>query len=122
MAALGAADEATSLFIAASGSAAGRPVAFVDELGPMELDHGLGMTRTLAALDALSTRMAAVRMPDPRPDCIVVARPEIADRLAVRWPSSRRMDMETLSVRAAADAILQALGQEDGFPSGWRQS
>ena len=113
-AALRAADEAASLFLAASGSAAPRSVAFVDEIGPMELDHTIGMIRTLAGLDAA----AGSAMATQSPDCIVVARPDIAGRLAIRWPLSLCIDMETLSVREAADAMLDALGRGSGTPSG----
>ena len=112
---LHAADKATSLFIAASCSATRRSAAFVDELGPMELDHGLGMTLTLAALDEVAGRGLAARTIGPPHDCIVVARPGIADRLAIRWPLSLRIDMETLSVREAADAMLRVLGHGQGL-------
>ncbi len=117
-AALRAADEAISLFISASGFAARRSIAFVDEIGPMELDHDIGMILTLAGLDAVAGRAMAAQAPDQSPLCIVVARPDIAGRLAIRWPRSLRIDMETLSVREAADAMLQALGSGSALPSG----
>lgn len=103
-AALSAADEAAAAFIAAAREAATPALAIVDEIGPLELDRNAGMTRTLAALDE------AERAPDRSAACLVVARPDIADRLALRWSASVRIEMDGLSYREAAEAAIAALG------------
>jgi len=64
-----------------------RAVAIIDELGPLELDHDLGFLRTLQAIDALVSIGQASSV-----DCIVSARPDIAGRLASRWPGCRVID------------------------------
>jgi nucleoside-triphosphatase THEP1 len=62
-------------------------IAIIDEIGPLELVHGIGFMRTLAALDAIagSTGKEA-------PVCIVTSRPEITVILKGRWPEARSID------------------------------
>jgi len=103
-AALSAADGAAAAFIAAAREEATPALAVVDEIGPLELDRNAGMTRTLAALDG------AARAPARPVACLVVARPDIADRLALRWSGSARIEMDGLSYLEAAEAAIAALG------------
>ncbi len=58
-------------------------VVIIDEIGPLELDHHCGFIRTLDALDE-HARLGQ----DTSLECIVTARPDIARRLAMRWPGS----------------------------------
>lgn len=103
-AALSSADEAAAAFIASAGASTAPALAIVDEIGPLELARYAGLTRTLAGLDE------AARAPAGAIACLVVARPDIADRLALRWRSSRRIEMDGLSYLDAAEAALAALG------------
>ena len=103
-AALSSADEAAAAFIAAAGASTAPALAIVDEIGPLELDRNAGLTKTLAALDE------AARAPAGSIACLVVARPDIADRLVLRWRSSRRLEMDGLSYREAAEAATAAFG------------
>lgn len=100
-AALAEADEAASAAVDAAASArrAEARLVIVDEIGPLELDRGVGMVRTLAALDRAGRGGLMV----------VVARPDIADRLALRWPGSVRLDVEGVSFELTAGRILEAL-------------
>jgi len=108
-AALAEADEATAAAIAGvsgpGGSGAGLVV--VDEIGPLELDRGVGMVGALAALD----RAAADR--SGRGLAVVVARPDIADRLAARWPGSVRIDVSGAPFERNARRILEALDSSE---------
>jgi len=81
----------------------GAGLAVVDEIGPLELDRGVGMVGALAALD----RAAADR--SGRGLAVVVARPDIADRLAARWPGSVRIDVSGSPFDRNARRILEAL-------------
>jgi nucleoside-triphosphatase THEP1 len=60
------------------------PVVIVDEIGPLEIVHGLGFMQTLASLD-LAAGSQVIR----QPVCIVTARPDIAVTLQGRWPGAR---------------------------------
>ncbi|PKL23213.1 MAG: hypothetical protein CVV47_16060 [Spirochaetae bacterium HGW-Spirochaetae-3] len=113
-AAISAADEATASFLAAvraaddgTRRATTRFLAIVDEIGPMELDRGAGMTRTLAELDAEAAA------PSGALGCLVVARPDIADRLAIRWSASKRLAIDGLSYREAAETAIAAFEYRD---------
>ncbi len=64
-----------------------RPVAIIDEIGPLELEHGLGFMRTLSSLDAIAAGPG-----EQAPACVVTSRPEIAIALKERWPSSTAME------------------------------
>jgi len=101
-AALSSADGTAAAFIAAARGVATPALAIVDEIGPLELDRNAGLTKTLAALDEAAQARS--------PACLVVARPDIADRLVLRWRSSRRIEMDGLSYRDAAEAALAELG------------
>jgi len=107
--ALAAADAAISGYVATLGVATAgyrMPLVFVDEIGPLELDRGTGMVKTLAALDAAAPRGA------PGALYLVVARPDIADRLAERWPGSLVIAMNGTGAEGAARAILAAYATE----------
>ena len=54
---------------------------FVDEIGPLELDHGMGMAKTLARLDADKKINNC--------SILVCARQDLAQTLVERWPESR---------------------------------
>jgi len=62
-------------------------IAIIDEIGPLELVHGLGFMRTLAILDAIAASSV-----NGGPVCIVSARPEITDILKGRWPEARSIE------------------------------
>lgn len=104
-AAFGALDDA------AAGGIVGRaPIVIVDELGPLEMDHGVGFVRALAALDAAAMGRAS----DPnRPEAtggrivLVTARPDISERLEVRWPCAVALGVDD---RSEAEAVLSRLG------------
>ena len=109
--ALAAADAAIAEYVAALGDAAAGhalPMVFVDEVGPLELDHGTGLMETLAALDA------AVLRGSPGALYLIVARPDIAARLAARWPAARTLSMEGITPRDAAECIIAAHGTGRG--------
>lgn len=114
--ALAEADEAARAFLfAPPGDSGARRLCLVDELGPLELEWGLGFTATLKALDAVASA------DDWLGACVVSARPDIADRLEARWPSALRLDLDrgaepeprtVVEARAArtATGILRAAG------------
>jgi len=107
---LAAADAAISGYVATLGVATlgvtrpgyRMPLVFVDEIGPLELDRGTGMVKTLAALDE------AAPLGAPGALFLVVARPDIAARLAERWPGSLLIEMNGTGPESAAEAILAA--------------
>ena len=93
---------------ALAGAARGR-IVFIDEIGPLELSFGLGLTGTLAAIDGLAAaspargaepagRRVAAAVEEAPAAIVVAVRPELAGSLAERWPGSR-------TVRAAAAAM-----------------
>jgi nucleoside-triphosphatase THEP1 len=121
--AMAAADSSAANFLAEAslGSRLGleRYMAIVDEIGPLELDKGVGMVRTLAAIDELALAAEpGVVGSDPegaRRLCVLVnARPDIAIRLAARWGEPARMDISGMPFAKAAETVLAAfgLGQE----------
>ncbi|TFG83764.1 MAG: hypothetical protein E4H20_04785 [Spirochaetales bacterium] len=61
---------------------------FIDEIGPLELDYGVGFTCTLAALDALASSFATLRDDKRSPAAIVAVRPELVPSLLARWPEA----------------------------------
>lgn len=58
---------------------------FVDEIGPLELDYGMGMCGTLARLDADTNKN----------NCIIVVcvRADLAHVLSERWPTSLLVEL-----------------------------
>jgi len=77
---------------------------FVDEIGPLELDRGTGLVKTLVMLDE------GVRKRGPDLNFLVVARPDIAVRLKERWPDSTLLEMTGSSYLETAGIILTTLG------------
>ena len=73
---------------------------FVDEIGPLELDHGLGMSRTLARLDADKTGNNCI--------LLVCVRQDLASTLAERWPKSILVELaqDKLSSIAKAEQVI----------------
>lgn len=112
-------------------TAARERVVFIDEIGPLELAFGLGLTRTLAAVDSLATASAGAasdgaaqgnRRREASVAIVVAVRPELAGALAERWPGSRviraqaaTMAAETLAEGLAA-AIRSVFGLDDLVP------
>lgn len=89
-------------------------LAIVDEIGPLELSHGLGYVKTLERLDGLfGAGPAAARVPGhggaPERKAVVVAlRPDLAPILAERWPGVALFELSKEN-RATAAASLAAL-------------
>lgn len=111
-AALAAADAAACRDAASAlGSSRGH-IVFIDEIGPLELDRGVGLIGTLAALDEAALNEAALNEAaldgTRRRTFVVVARPDIAARLAARWPGARVVDMEGGTAEDVAKAIVSA--------------
>ncbi len=75
---------------------------FVDEIGPLELDRGTGLVKTLAMLDDIARRH------ENGLNFLVVARPDIAARLMNRWPDSILVEMNGTSYPETAEFILAA--------------
>lgn len=89
---------------------AGAPVAIVDEIGPLELDHGTGFVRTLEALG----RLAAAPAGGERRVVFVTARPDIAARLGARWPGARSIAVgDGIGAGALAEALAAVAGYGD---------
>ncbi|MBN1519139.1 MAG: hypothetical protein JW923_03525 [Spirochaetales bacterium] len=86
--------------------------ALVDELGPLELDHGLGFTLALKALDTWHAAAA----PGYRA-AVVMARPEIRDRLMARWSGSETLDVGTLGAEQCALALASMVTPAGDGPS-----
>jgi len=109
-AALAAADEAVCRGIAAALGPSGDRIVFVDEIGPLELDRGVGLTGALAALDWIAADRArpgpSARGRPRRDTFVVVARPDIAGRLAARWPGAIAVGMEGMTAQDASRKIL----------------
>jgi nucleoside-triphosphatase THEP1 len=109
-AALAAADEACLRALAEPSAAP----AIVDEIGPLELSHGLGYVKTLERLDELFGAGPAAAQgpghggPPGRKAVIVALRPELAPLLAERWPGSVLFEL-SMENRATAAASLAAL-------------
>jgi hypothetical protein len=109
-AALAAADEACLRALDEPAAA----LAIVDEIGPLELSHGLGYVRTLERLDGLfGDGQAAALGPGHgggpgRKAVIVALRPDLAPQLAERWPGSILFELSKEN-RATAAASLAAL-------------
>lgn len=79
------------------------PLIFVDEIGPLELDRGTGLVKTLAMLDeAASQYEAGTRF-------LVLARPDIATRLKDRWSQSTIVEMSHTEYHEIAAGILATL-------------
>lgn len=86
---------------AASRPATGRrELVIVDEIGPLELNHGRGLMKTLAAMDEAEAGRGA--------DYLVVARPDIAEVLATRWPSASRVVLTGMAGTGAEQAAAEA--------------
>lgn len=81
-----------------------RAMVFVDEIGPLELEHNSGMRMTLSRLDAQAREEYRGHS-----DYIVVARPDIASRLASRWPNAMVLDMDGMSITKAALEISRLM-------------
>jgi nucleoside-triphosphatase THEP1 len=89
-----------------TGLAAGGTV-FVDEIGPLELEHGQGMHGALAALDSTHAMITGLStavdwqgavlgsVPGTTQLAIVSCRDALADTLQVRWPGSRVYSIQT---------------------------
>jgi hypothetical protein len=109
-AALAAADEACLRALDEPAAA----LAIVDEIGPLELSHGLGYVKTLERLDGLfGAGQAAALSPGhggaPERKAVIVAlRPDLAPQLAERWPGSVLFELSKEN-RATAAASLAAL-------------
>jgi nucleoside-triphosphatase THEP1 len=58
---------------------------FVDEIGPLELSYGIGMTRTLAGIDAHRNNHNNI--------IVVCVRRDLAQTLTERWPESSLVDL-----------------------------
>ena len=77
---------------------------FVDEIGPLELDHGLGMSRTLARLDTDKTGNSCI--------LLVCVRQDLAPTLAKRWPKSKLVELvqdNPTSIAQAEQVILDTV-------------
>lgn len=114
-AALAAADRSIIEYVAGSGgdmidgiADPSSAVVFVDEIGPLELNRGTGLVKTLAMLDEAAMK----RGPGLR--FLVVARPDIATRLEERWPDSRLVEMTGSGYPDIAGIILTTLGLTAG--------
>jgi nucleoside-triphosphatase THEP1 len=53
-------------------------VLIIDELGPLEFDHGTGFTNGFSALDSRRYQLA-----------LVVIRPSLVDKARLRWPDAK---------------------------------
>jgi nucleoside-triphosphatase THEP1 len=85
---------------------------FVDEIGPLELDHGLGMCRTLARLDTDKANNKSIMM--------VCARQDLEKVLTERWPESLVVELtgaDPISLRKAEEAILEIVRALTSSPS-----
>ncbi|MFH2113385.1 MAG: nucleoside-triphosphatase [Spirochaetota bacterium] len=81
------------------------PFVFVDEIGPLELDHGIGMSQTLARLDAdKDINNCAI---------LVCARQDLVQALTARWPGSSLVELTgegPAAILRAEETILTAVG------------
>lgn len=97
-------------------------IVFVDEIGPLELEYGLGLAGTLAAIDGLAAPSAEMgegwaaerggaRNEGRKAAIVVAVRPELADSLVKRWPGSRtiRAAAATMAAEGLADQLVAAL-------------
>lgn len=110
--ALAEADAATAAAVSGgSGPIGAAPsLVIVDEIGPLELERGSGMVKTLVALDeAASPEWERAGDAERLGLTVVVARPDIADKLAARWPGSVRLDVSDVPFERTARRILEAL-------------
>ncbi len=89
-------------------------LAIVDEIGPLELSHGLGYVKTLERLDELfgagpaAARGSGHSGATERKAVIVALRPDLEPILAQRWPGGALLEL-TKQNRATAAASLAAL-------------
>ncbi|MDX9958967.1 MAG: nucleoside-triphosphatase [Clostridia bacterium] len=77
---------------------------FVDEIGPLELEHGIGMNRTLARLDADKDINNCT--------IVVCIRLDLAQVLAKRWPGSILVELSgegQTAISRAEEAILKVV-------------
>ncbi|OHD78684.1 MAG: hypothetical protein A3J97_17090 [Spirochaetes bacterium RIFOXYC1_FULL_54_7] len=78
---------------------------FVDEIGPLELDHGIGMSRTLARLDADKDINTCT--------IVVCIRQDLSQALTERWPGSPVVELNghgQAAISRAEEAILTVVG------------
>ncbi len=78
---------------------------FVDEIGPLELDHGIGMSRTLARLDAHKDSSNCT--------IVVCIRQDLIQTLTQRWPGSILVELTGKGQAAlgkAEEAVLMLVG------------
>jgi nucleoside-triphosphatase THEP1 len=83
---------------------------FVDEIGPLELEHGIGLNRTLARLDADKD--------GDRDNCTIVVciRQDLTQILTRRWPGSILVELtgdSPAAIGRAEEAILQSVRQAE---------
>ncbi len=108
--ALAGADETARRELALACGTPGDWLVCIDEIGPLELNKGRGLMRTLAAVDTLASGAGApdgsARGQAHRVTIIVVARPDIAAWLETRWPGSRIISLDGLDAPTAARALL----------------
>lgn len=97
---LARADELAAADLSAVDAGAPR-IIFVDEIGPLELDRSTGMIGSLRALDRLSAGGGAEGWQ------VVVARPDIAERLRTRWPEAVVLELEPGRADQAAGQIIR---------------
>ncbi len=98
---LARADELTAADLRAIDTGAGSPrLIFVDEIGPLELERSIGMIGSLRVLDRLSAKRRYAGWQ------VVVARPDIAERLLARWPEAMVLELEPGRADQAAREII----------------
>jgi nucleoside-triphosphatase THEP1 len=77
---------------------------FVDEIGPLELEHGIGMIRTLDRLDADKDMDNGI--------IVVCIRQDLAQTLTKRWPGSQLVELSgegQAATNRAEEAILKVV-------------
>jgi hypothetical protein len=82
------------------------PITIVDEIGPLEIDHGIGFMKTLAVLDAIAAGSGTAGTA-----CIVTSRPDVAIALKGRWPAAAVMESQAaggFDVELILEAITEA--------------
>lgn len=112
------ADETGAAGVRAAMGACGRMAAFVDEIGPLELDWQTGFIRSLAALDAAFA--GADPMPDgtgPAAAVVVACRDELAAVLSARWPGAVTVSVDAAGVDGAIDQCLATVMADTARPS-----
>ena len=81
----------------------GPKLVVIDEIGPLELDKSTGMIRSLLTLDGLASESGNGALQ------VVGARPDIAARLAARWPGSVTLRIEPGQAEQVANDIIRRL-------------